>query len=101
MRGPAPGGLKGIGLNDGSPKVPLSPAQERVNKAKAMGPDLSGLVAVKPFEVQYTSEVPSVSCQLFTTHLDYLKILRCREDKVRHLKLTSDASDRLEMEKQV
>ena len=66
-----------------------------------MGPDLSGLVAVKPIEAQYTSEVPSVSCQLYTTHLDYLKIFRCREDKARHLKLTNDAADKLEIEKQV
>ena len=72
-----------------------------MNKAKAMGPDLSGLVAVKPFEAQYTNEVPSVGCQLYTTHLEFLKILRCKEDKPRYHKLTNDAADRLEIEKQV
>jgi len=100
-RGPAPGG---VGTSSPVPTQSskasmLSPPMTR-REGATMGPDLDGLVSVKPIERQYTNEVPTVTCHLLPTHRDFLKVLVCDEDLERAAKLTQDAADRLEMEKQ-
>ena len=54
---------------------------------------------MKPYERQYSNEVPAVGCHLLPTQHDFLKVLVCEEEVERTTKLTQDASDRLEMEK--
>ena len=63
------------------------------------GPNLSGLVSVKAYEKIYTSEIPTVTCNLLPTQLDHLKVLYCDQDNKNHPKLTQEASEKLEIEK--
>lgn len=63
------------------------------------GPNLTGLVSVKAYEKLYTSEVPTVSCSLMPSHLDHLKVLICEEAGEKK-RLTNDAQEKLEVEKQ-
>lgn len=67
---------------------------------QADAPNLFGIVNVKAYEKQYTNEVPAVSCLLLPTQFDHLKVLVCEEVTKCSSKLTSDAAERLEMEKQ-
>lgn len=59
-----------------------------------------GLVSVKAYEKIYTNEVPSVTCNLLPTQLDHLKVLYCEEENQTQAKLTSEAAEKLEIEKQ-
>ena len=63
-------------------------------------PNLSGLVSVKAYEKLYSNEVPAVTCSLLPTQLDHLKVLFCEEENLNHPKLTQEASEKLEIEKQ-
>jgi hypothetical protein len=56
-------------------------------------------VSVKAYDKLYSTEVPQVSCHLLPSQLDHVKVLICEEvgDKKR---LTSDANEKLELEKQ-
>ena len=65
-------------------------------------PNLSGLVSVKAYEKLYTSEVPPVSCHLLPSQHDHIKVLICEEEKDQSNKmiLTSEAQEKLELEKQ-
>ena len=63
------------------------------------GPNLSGLVSVKAYDKLYTSEVPQVSCHLIPSQLDHLKVLICEEQGEKK-RLTSDAQEKMENEKQ-
>ena len=67
---------------------------------QADAPNLFGIVNVKAYEKQYTNEVPPVTCHLLPTQYDHLKVLVCEEITKSSCKLTSDALERLEMEKQ-
>jgi hypothetical protein len=62
-------------------------------------PNLSGLVSVKAYDKLYTSEVPTVSCHLMPSQLDHLKVLICEEAGGKK-RLTNDAQEKLEVEKQ-
>jgi uncharacterized protein YlaN (UPF0358 family) len=55
---------------------------------------------VNPIEKQYSNEVPDTQCFLLSTQIDFLKVLVCIKDIENGLKLTNDAQDRLEIEKQ-
>jgi hypothetical protein len=74
----------------------VSPPQLQ-KKHSQQAPDLNGLVSVKPYERHYSNEVPTVTCQLYATQYEFIKVIACDEDQVRHCKLTQDASDRLEI----
>ena len=63
------------------------------------GPNLSGLVSVKAYDKLYTSEVPQVSCHLIPSQLDHLKVLICEEQGEKK-RLTNDAQEKMEIEKQ-
>ena len=57
-------------------------------------------MSVKPIEAQYTDKVPEVNCHLLSSNLDFLKVLICQEDEVPTIKLTCEAQEKLEIEKQ-
>lgn len=62
--------------------------------------DLNGLVKIKAYESQLTDEIPQVQCNLQPTQLDHLKVLVCEQEDKFHPKLTPDAANRFEIEKQ-
>ncbi len=63
-------------------------------------PNLNGLVKIKAYDSQVTDELPSVQCNLLPTQLDHLKVLICEQEDKNHPKLTSEAVNRFEIEKQ-
>jgi len=85
---------------DTSPNMTTNKILSPLKRDPLQGPDLNGLVNVKPYERAYTNEVPAVSCHLLPSQIDFLKVLVCEEDCERQSKLTQDASDKLEIEKQ-
>lgn len=62
--------------------------------------DLNGIVKIKAYESQLTDELPQVQCNLQPTQLDHLKVLVCEQEDKNHPKLTADAQNRFEIEKQ-
>mmetsp|Transcript_29452 Transcript_29452/g.44619 ORF Transcript_29452/g.44619 Transcript_29452/m.44619 type:complete len:178 (+) Transcript_29452:2253-2786(+) len=92
----------------------LSPDKSPVKQGKMFGitssspqngiakdpPNLNGLVKIKAYDSQVTDELPSVQCNLLPTQLDHLKVLICEQEDKNHAKLTSEALNRFEIEKQ-
>lgn len=45
-------------------------------------PNLAGLVNIKGYQQSNVIfEIPQITCNLFTTHLDHLKVLICHEEE--------------------
>lgn len=63
-------------------------------------PNLKGLVKIRAYDSNMTDELPTVQCNLLPTHLDHLKVLLCEQEDKAHPKLTLDAQNRFEIEKQ-
>lgn len=55
---------------------------------------------MKQIDKQYSKEVPEVYCHLHSTQIDYLKVLECQEVEKGKYVLTSEAQEKMEMEKQ-
>ena len=85
------------------PASPMKPAQfggATILSPQGEAPNLMGIVNVKAYERSYTNEVPAVTCHLLPTQLDHLKVLLCEEENRGQVKLTQDAAERCEIEKQ-
>ena len=70
------------------------------NPASAFSPNLNGLVQIKAYNNIITDELPMVQCNLLPTQLDHVKVLICEQEDKNYPKLTIDASNRFEIEKQ-
>jgi len=60
---------------------------------------LNGIVNIKAYDRMYTNEIPPTACNLQATQLDHLKVLSCEIEKKDHPRLTSQAEEKLEIEK--
>lgn len=65
---------------------------------------MAGLVNIKGYQQSSVLfEIPQITCNLFTTHLDHLKVLICHEedyDVANPPMLPADLDKKLEVEKQ-
>ena len=63
-------------------------------------PDFSGLVKIRAYDNNMTDELPTLQCNLLPTQMDHLKVLICEPDDKNHPKLTMEAMNKYEVEKQ-
>lgn len=61
---------------------------------------MNGLVKIRAYDSQVTDELPLMQCNLLPTQLDHVKLLICEQDDKNYPKLTPDAQNRFEIEKQ-
>jgi hypothetical protein len=62
--------------------------------------NLNGLVKIKAYDNLVTDELPLMQCNLLPTQLDHVKLLICEQEDKNYPKLTVDAANRFEIEKQ-
>ena len=61
---------------------------------------LNGLVKIKAYDNAVTDELPLMQCNLLPTQLDHVKLLICEQEDKNYPKLTAEAANRFETEKQ-
>lgn len=80
----------------------MSPTKDKL-KSGFMSPqmqNLNGLVKIKAYDNLVTDELPLMQCNLLPTQLDHVKLLICEQEDKNYPKLTVDAANRFEIEKQ-